>query len=136
MQFPIRLSPPAVRWGIGLAFVCAVGFGLIGLVMSRYDEDIDSALENYRTESDANATLVRSAMQSKFGSIYETLRTIARMPGIRQSRRDQHALAKYDHIPVIELYRNLSKNVQVSEIYVVHRGFNPDRVDPRSGRPE
>jgi signal transduction histidine kinase/CheY-like chemotaxis protein/HPt (histidine-containing phosphotransfer) domain-containing protein len=113
-----------------------VGFALIWLVLSRYDEDINSALENYRTESDANAILVSSSVQSKFGSIYETLRTIARMPGIRQSKSDQHALAEYDHIPVFELYRNLSKNVQVSEIYVVHQNFNPDRLDRRSGRPE
>ena len=134
MRFAKLLSTPAVRWGIGLAFVCAVGFALIWLVMSRYDEDINSALENYRTESDANAILVRSAVQAKFGSIYETLRTIARMPGIRQSTSDQHKLALYDHIPVVELYRNLSKNVQVSEIYVVHSDFNPDRQDARTGR--
>ena len=99
--------------------VCAVGLLLIWLVMSRYDHDIDSAVENYRTESDAHAILVRSAVQSKFSSVYETLRTIARMPGVRSSGAGQHTLADDDRIPIIELYKSLSRNVQVSEIWII-----------------
>ncbi|KKL98588.1 hypothetical protein LCGC14_1822910, partial [marine sediment metagenome] len=124
---------------------------LLGMVLSvanywEYRADLQAALENYRIESHDQAAVVAEAFRDTFNSMYQGLRTIARLPGVRAIERDADAIEFHGaggtgfdenaRQAVQEIYNNLASNVAMSEVYVVPVELEPDRIDPRTGKLE
>lgn len=118
------------------ALILLAGAAVIAMIYWRRDAEIERALENYRAESAAETRATSSAVEENFEHLYQALRTIARLPGIRGI--DRHAVNFDENArrSVQELYNNLAQNVEISEVYVVPADIDPDRIDPVIGRPE
>ena len=115
------------------AALLVVGGVLIALVLARRESEIDRARENYRAEATAQTSLVANETEQHFSLIYQALRTIARLPGVR--RIDRHARNFDDNArqTVQEIYNNLAQNVNISEVYILPADFDPERIDPATG---
>ncbi len=118
------------------AAILAVGVALAFAVYAEERSDLAVALENYRAESRADTRDVAHDVEETFGRLYRGLRTIARLPGVRDI--DRHAL-RFDadaRQTVQELYNNLASGVATSEVYIVPEDFDPEHIDPFTGQLE
>jgi methyl-accepting chemotaxis protein len=95
-----------------------------------------SAENRFRAEEHAASLAVVNAAQSQFTAIYQNIRTISRLPSV--IKIDSHATnINQDAITTIqEIYNNLASNVAVSEVYIVGRDLNADRIDPVTQAPQ
>ena len=87
----------------------------------------------YRTKSSAEASDGARNVDQAFDLIYQNLRTLASLPGIRSIDRHGATLSPEAHTTFQMIYNNLASSVSVSEVYVVPANFNPQRVDPVTG---
>ena len=106
---------------------------LIALVYARRDDEVDQALQDYRAESAARTHLVAQGVEENFNHLYQALRTIARLPGIRNVDRHAQNFDENARRTVQELYNNLAQNVDISEVYVLPVDFDPERIDAATG---
>ena len=77
-----------------------------------------------------------NAAQNQFAAIFQNIRTISRLPSV--IKIDSHATnINADAITTIqEIYNNLASNVAVSEVYIVGKDLDADRIDPVTQAPE
>ncbi|MEZ5923831.1 MAG: ATP-binding protein [Hyphomicrobiaceae bacterium] len=76
------------------------------------------------------------AVEGAFAQIYQGLRTLARLPGIRNIDRYATNLSVDARAGAQEIYNNLASNVAISEVYVVPVDFDPEATDPETLEPE
>ena len=124
------LSRMATRGHFAVLFA---GLAVIALVFVRRDAEIDQALQDYRAESAATTHLVAQDVEEKFNHLYQALRTIARLPGVRKIDRHARNFDENARRSVQELYNNLAESVDISEVYVLPVEFDPERIDPATG---
>ena len=108
-------------------------FGMVH-VMSKMHK-VDDLL-HYRVEQHAVGSEAATRIDAVFGSIYENLRTIARLPGVRALERHGENFDANARLTVQEIYNNLASKVTLSEVYLVPLDFDPDAIDPKTGRPQ
>lgn len=122
----------------------AVLWGLIGLmgvllalsVRSQTAMSLDQARHNYRTESRDEALHAAESVDDLFVEMYQGLRTVARLPGVRSIDRYAQNFSADSRTTVQEIYNNLYTNVAVSELYIVPVDLEPDEIDPNTGEPQ
>ncbi len=122
--------------------ILCLGIALSGAVHWKYRLDLDAAATNYRSESHNHATLVADTLEDTFRQMYQGLRTIARLPGVRSVQRHANeiefhggdGLESDTRQTVQEIYNNLASNVAMSEVYIVPVNLEPDEIDPHTGR--
>lgn len=90
--------------------------------------------EDFRLISQANTRRVANVVENKFSMLYQGLRTIARLPAVRQIDRYATNLTPADTTTIQEIYNNLSVTLDLSEVYIVPLDFNPDEIDPVTGK--
>jgi methyl-accepting chemotaxis protein len=95
-----------------------------------------AARERYRAESHADTLAALNVAQGQFDSIYQNIRTISRLPSVRAVDREGTTLTPDSIATIQEIYDNLASNVAVSEVYIVPRTLDSDRIDPATGAPE
>ena len=129
-------SKSARTMGYWRAGTVLLGVAIIALVFIRRDDEIDQALQHYRSESAARTHSAALAAEERFSHVYQALRTIARLPGVRSIDRHARNFDANARQSVQELYNNLAQNVDMSEVYVLPVDFDPDRIDRVTGKPE
>src|SRR5579883_3371097 len=104
-------------WPYGLI----LGLGLcIGYVVQvKYQEDIVTAQAHYQREMNAEATSISYDLDRVFRSMYQGLRTIALLPGVRKIDRYAANFNGDARQTAQEIYNNLASNVAMSEVYIV-----------------
>lgn len=117
--------------------IAALAAALALRVSSEHHQSMQAALESYRARSRAGDAEAGRRIDSALASIYEGLRTVARLPGVQ--RIDPKA-ANFDddaRSTVQEIYNNLASGVAVSELYIVPADMAPDAdaSDPRPREP-
>ncbi len=75
-----------------------------------------------------------SSASDKFTVIYSGIRTIALLPSVRNVDRDAHNLSEDSRANIQQIYNNLKSQLDVSEIYILPADFNPQRIDPKTGK--
>ncbi len=123
----------------------SVGFILLGgaltllaLVYWNSRVGLRSELAAYRAESADISGRSVDRVSSLFDEIYRALRTIARLPGVRQigsetgggMDRGGAVLDGNTRLTVQEIYNSLVSDVAVSELYIVPVDLDPDGLDP------
>ena len=116
--------------------IVVVGALLAALVYWKSQSDLDAALHAYRSESSSEARAVVDGIEHTFGAVYEGLRTIARLPGVRRIDRYATNFGADAKQAVQEIYNNLALGVSMSEAYIVPADLDPERIDPVTGEPE
>lgn len=92
-----------------------------------------SLLEELRRESTLESHNQARAIERALTEVYQGMRTLARLPSIRNIDPDASSLSFDARTSAQEIYNTLASNVAVSEVYIIPRDFDPDAVEP--GRP-
>ena len=126
------LSPTMRRFYFyGLMIV--VGIFSVALIRQNERFEIDLALKSWREDSRAESLAVAAQVQFQFAQIYQGIRTLARLPGVRKIDRHGENFDQDANASAQEIYKNLAHNVAISEVYIVPVDFEPDAIDPKTG---
>ncbi|MBL8447981.1 MAG: response regulator [Zoogloeaceae bacterium] len=130
----------APRWLAGhtavYATIITLGLILAGLVHIRLERDLAGQVQSFRVEAHERAHVTKDHIEARLTRIYQGIRTIARLPGVRGIDRHGRNFDGNARATVQELYNNLASGVAMSEVYIVPDGMDPDRIDPVTGEPE
>ena len=108
---------------------------LIGLMYGRFKLQRSDDLMHYRVEQHAEGSDAAMRIDAVFASVYENLRTIARLPGVRALERNGENFDANARLTVQEIYNNMASRVTLSEVYLVPLNFDPDAINPKTGHP-
>ena len=112
------------------------GTTLITTFALRSNEEYRQALNSYRQNAAQESLSVRNTLESALNDVHGDLRTIALLPSVRRIFRHGENLSADSRATIQQLYNNLKLSVDVSEVYIVPVGFQPDRIDPVTRKPE
>lgn len=115
--------------------VICLGLLLVGAVLYKYHSDIQSFKTEFAQISFADAQAVADKYSHGITVMYQGLRTIARLPGTRFIDRYGKNLDQNTRLSIQEIYNNLYDNIALSEVYIVPVDFDPDTIDPNTGKP-
>jgi signal transduction histidine kinase/DNA-binding response OmpR family regulator len=118
------------------AFVALLVLLVLSASWLKYRSDLDAAREHFRIQADLDAHDVARETSRTFRKMYEGLRTIARLPGVRRIDRYAEKLDGDARTSIQEIYNNLASDVAMSEVYIVPIDLEPDQIDPRTHEPE
>ena len=100
------------------------------------EKGFDLLKADYVARSTTEAERGAGDIDDAFLHIYQNLRTLASLPGIRTIDRHGDNLPPEARVTFQMIYNNLADSVAVSEVYVTPADFDPDRVDPVTGHGE
>ena len=123
-------------WAVPYA---ALGAGCLLLhlfVEAQKQTELETARQNFKKEVVEEGRHIKNKIEHKFQLIYQGIRTLARLPNIRNIDRHGENFNADAKSSAQEIYNNLAQNVAVSEVYIVPSSFDPDRIDPVTKLPE
>ena len=106
--------------------VLIIAGGIITALHARLAADESAARERFAAESRLQAQVQARACETVLVRLYDGLRTIARLPGVRQALIAGKALDGDAQATVQELYNSLAVRISMSEVYIVPAGLDPD----------
>jgi signal transduction histidine kinase len=118
------------------ALIAAAGLFAAAVVGIKLGSDLKLARQNYVQEEHFKTLSTARSIEDIFRTIYEGLRIISRLPEIKRLDRHATQFDENSRLAVREIYDNISTRVHLSEIYVTHQQFDPQRQDPYTGRPQ
>ncbi len=129
-----RLSSAGFVFIVMLIFT--TGILLAGFVHRQSLHDYDTVLKSFRDNQHYQSVEAAHKIEATFAQIYQNIRTISKLPSVRTIDRHAKNLSLNDRIAIQEIYNNLASNVAVSEVYILPLDFNPERIDPVTGKNE
>jgi diguanylate cyclase (GGDEF)-like protein len=120
----------------GFLAIALVTLVLAGFILAEAKRRTDVAIATYVSTSAEEARVSLKQIELLFVHLYEDLRTLAALPSVRSVDRHGTSLVGDSRETFQQIYNNLANAVAVSEVYVIPRDFNPDRIDPVTGKPE
>ncbi len=113
----------------------AVTLSLLAGTLWWYLSDIRQAKEEFRSRMEAEAQTTAHDIGHVMVMLYQGLRTLARLPVTRMLNADASNLDRHGRQSMQEVYNNLYSNISLSEVYLIQKGFDADRVNPSTGKP-
>ena len=104
----------------------ALGLVILLFVQYQYQNHIKDLKNNYIHDEHQRAVNVKQTIEASFNQLYQSLRTIARLPGVTNLRQGHSKLSADALTTIQEIYNNLTLNVELSEIYIVQKEFSPN----------
>jgi methyl-accepting chemotaxis protein len=120
----------------GLLLIGALALAGAYVINEQYEQDYEAAIDTYRVTSHAEAAAVGRSIEDAIRNIYQGIRTISQLPGVRAIDRHGGNLDANAHAAIEHIYKNMITNVSVSEIYIVPGDLNPEKVDAVTGELE
>jgi diguanylate cyclase (GGDEF)-like protein len=121
---------------IGFALLAVIASLLAVIIHSETERRRALALTAYIRSTDEEARAQLQPIEQLFEHVYEDLRTLAALPGVRNVDRHGISLAGDSRETFQQIYNNLADAVAVSEVYVIPGDFDPERIDPVTGELE
>lgn len=112
----------------------AIAVLLSGVILARLAYDIHYEKDVFRALHRREAEAAAREAQRPLKAIYESARTIARLPGVRNIDRYAENFDANARQTVQEIYNNLYEDVRLSEFCIVPADLDPDELDPRTGK--
>lgn len=91
-----------------------------------FEQSLRAARTRYEEESHQHALDVGQNVERALNAIYQGIRTIARLPGVRGIDSGGSNFDEDAKSTVQEIYNNLALNVSMSEVYIVPANLDPD----------
>lgn len=137
----LRRAPGALRRVnrstiAGLTLILLIGVLLGAVLHVESERRRVLALAAFRTQSDRETRTALRPIEQLFEHVYEDLRTLAALPSVRAVDRQGVSLVGDSRETFQQIYNNLADAVAISEVYVIPGDFDPERIDPVTGRPE
>lgn len=119
-----------VSWEAAL-FVALLGAWALTLLLIERDNASERKVlvEELRREAALESHDQAKLIERAFAQVYQGLRTLARLPSIRNIGPDASTLSFDARTSAQEIYNTLASNVAVSEVYVLPRDFDPDGAE-------
>ncbi len=125
---------PRITDRIVAAASVAAAIGLALGVRSMEESQTRAAMAGFRADQHGSTVESARRLESLFRDMYHNLRTIARLPGVRNIDRYATNFDSNARATAQELYNNLAQTVAVSELYIVPVDLDPDALDPVTGK--
>ncbi len=120
----------------GLFAIGALSLAGAYIINQQSEQDYKGAVTAYRVISHAEAAEMGRSIEDALKHIYQGIRTISLLPGVRAIDRHGGNLDANAHAAIEQIYRNMVTNVTASEIYIVPDDLNPEKVDEKTGELE
>lgn len=122
------------RWQFCMiAVAAAIALGGVKLAA---DYQRQQGLDFYLAEAQSDFIKVKDRADSQLMLIYQNIRTLAALPGVRKIDRHANNIDADTLSTFQQIYNNLASSVAVSEVYIVPESIDPDQIDPATGKPE
>lgn len=82
-------------------------------------------VETERSKSIQKSQLVAQQVEFRFRLLYQNLKAVARMHEIQDLHKNQYKISFSSKRTIQEIYNNLLENINLTEIYVIPKSFNP-----------
>ena len=122
------------KWSAGYLAIGCIGAALAFFIHVQSTKDYDTALQNYRKDSQAEAEQAAKMMSNSLAYIYQGIRTISLLPSVKNIDRHGKNLSADSHESINQIYHNMASNIAVSEVYIVPVDIDPEALDPSSGK--
>lgn len=133
---PGSVASPSLLPALAIVAVSALlAAGGSSLVDAQHDERFVRLRDERRVTLSVRADRVASDVAAVFTSIYEGLRTMARLPGVRAIDAADGVLSPDAAQAVQEIYNNLAYTMAMSEVYIVPADLRPDDPTARHAVP-
>jgi signal transduction histidine kinase len=129
---PIKLVRNSGLTGIVIAITAVL---LCAAVLINYQAGISEYQEEFAQTQKNQAEKNAESIAYSFTMLYQGLRTIARLPGTRKINFGEGHVDASTLETIQEIYNNLYTNIRLSEVYLLPKDFDPDRLDPGNGLP-
>lgn len=130
----INTLRPMLRTFRGYLIILAVGLSMAAGVSIKFRHDMDSARRSYINEERYKALGVAKEIEVVFRTVYQGLRIITRLPGVRDIDRHGKNFSQVEHQTALEVYKSIAEIISLSEIYIVTLDFDPYQLDPVTGK--
>lgn len=121
-------------------FKIAFSSMLLGMVTLfswfKYQNDIKTLQHSYRQEKSDEVKSVALQIEEKLNYIYQTIRTMSLVPGVRKIDRYAKNFDQDARATIQQLFNNAYINIKLSEIYLLPSALNPDHIDPVTNKSE
>lgn len=119
----------------GYIVIIAVALIFAFFIQRKSANDYEAAKNRYIERSHIEAQQAADKIQSAMTQIYQNIRTISLLPGVKKVDRYGEKFDQDAKISVNEIYKNLASNVAVSEVYIVPTDIDPDKTDEHTKKP-
>jgi signal transduction histidine kinase len=116
--------------------ILLVSCGLAGALHFLTQAESNHAMERYTANANSQTRTVVKGVEASLDQIYTNLRTLAQLPGVRKIDRHAINIDADTRTTFQQVYNNLATSVDISEVYIISEDFNPDRLDPFTGKHE
>ena len=111
--------------------------GVAGAAIAGFwSREYDAVRRDYVARSSEETRFVAEKLSDALKAVRDNLRTLSLLPGVRSVDRHGRNLSAEAEITIQQIYNNLSSDAKVSAVYILPIDFEPDRVDPVTGRRE
>ena len=86
----------------------------------------DKLVQSTHNEAKQQTKIIAQQLEFRLRLFYQGLRTIARIQGIRNLHINDFNISLTQQQNIQEIFNNLIENIQISEIYVIPKQFNPN----------
>ncbi len=109
--------------------------GFVGLffVKGQYEKEVKELKNIYIEKKDEEVRQSISKIEDHFYTIYQSLRMMSLFPGIRVIDRYATNLDQNSKGAIQQIYNNTFLSTYISEIYILPKIFNPEKIDPKTG---
>ena len=114
--------------------IIVVAVTLLIAFQIKHQKKLEEIKANYQRIETLKSQVLAESIADKWKQIYQGLRTIARLPGVRKIDRYGTKLDANAKSSIQEIYNNLASNVDMSEVYIVPRDLEPDQLDLNTGK--
>lgn len=121
------------RWVV-VACVLATCVGLYFTIWRVANWQLDATWKNHVESERADLKFEGDAAKDKFLSVYGGLRTISLLPSVRSIDGQTSNLTADSLANIQQIYNSLKTQLDLSEIYLLPVAFNPQRINPATGK--
>ncbi len=133
LRHRMNISNLTHRGPLVYVLLLSVGAMLCLGVEAKHEFDKQAALTAFLTESRKESRAVGVRIEHTMNQIYEGMRTIARLQGVRAIDRYAVNFDENARQAVQEIYNNLGSSVVLSEVYIVPLDMDPSEWDLTTG---
>jgi diguanylate cyclase (GGDEF)-like protein len=117
------------------AWIALTGLCLAGTVWLENQRQTQGAWQNHLKGVHAKSKETAADISNSLRSVYENLRTISFLPTVRTLHETSYAIDDDGRSVIQQIYNNLASNIDVSEVYLLQKNFDPTKIDPLTAKP-
>ena len=116
--------------------ICGLIFGaaFAGNTYNTRNFEYEQAQAAFKTTAEQEANRVNDRISTAMTQIYQNLRTISLLPSVEKISRYGENIDADARMSIQQIYNNLARDVAVSEVNIVPVDFDPEALDPVTGR--